>query len=217
MLFYVTLALKNLRRHGKRTLITASAIAIGLAAFLFIDSMLQGADQQSQQNLIRYETGAMRVYTPQGAADRNRLSLKTPIEDPGPVLERLASLGMEAAGRISLAGEISVIDADSGDSLDQLARVVAVDAEKDAAVFNRNALSIEGRWMVRGSHEAVVGRWLAQDLRLKPGSELTLNSRTRSGSYQVIDLIVSGIIDCPNPTINRGTVFVDLDTAAAER
>lgn len=216
MLFYIQLALKNLGRHGKRTLITASAIAVGLAAFLFIDSMLQGADLQSEQNLIRYETGALRVYTPEGTTQRKRLSLKTPFEDGESVLAALQGAGLAATGRISFAGEISARDPLSGESLDQVVRVFAVDADTDQRVFPRNSLPIEGQWMARGSHDTVVGRWLADDLRLQPGSELTLNSRTRSGSYQVIDLTVSGIIDCPNPTINRGTILIDLDTAALE-
>ena len=47
MKFLVRLAAKNLWRHGRRTLITAAAIAVGLATYVLLDSMLVGADEES--------------------------------------------------------------------------------------------------------------------------------------------------------------------------
>ena len=48
MRFLLGLAWKNLSRYKKRTMITASAIAIGLGIFIFMDSWLLGAEQESE-------------------------------------------------------------------------------------------------------------------------------------------------------------------------
>src|SRR5262249_23491005 len=82
-----------------------------------------------------------------------------------------------------------------------------------ATVFPQDETAIEGHWFKNGEEGLVLGKWLAEDLGVKPGYPVSLSARTREGSYQVIDLEVSGIIDSPNPTINRGTVFLPLGLA----
>jgi ABC-type lipoprotein release transport system permease subunit len=213
MLFYLQLALKNLRRHGKRTLITASAIAVGLAGFLFINSMLIGADQQSELNLIRYETGAIRVYSLEGAAIRSRLSLKSPLEQANQALDALRGSGLSATARISFMADIAVYHPETGDSSAQTIRLQAIDPSTDSQVFPTEGLPMEGKWFGAGEEGIVLGKWLAEDLGAAVGMPLTLATRTRAGSYQVLDLTISGIVESPNPTVNRGTAFLPLALA----
>ena len=210
MNFYVKLAAKNLWRHGKRTLITAIAIAVGLSAYLFVDSMLKGADADSEINLVRYETGSLRIYSPEGATIRQRLSLKAPLEQGPVALAALETAGYHATGRVSFLGELAASHPDTGESIAQTVRVAAIDPRRDQTVFPQNDVPIEGTWFESGSDGLVMGRWLAEDLGLKVGMPVMLNTRTRNGSYQVLDLTVSGIVDSPNPVINRGTIFIPL-------
>src|SRR6056297_4001402 len=65
MKFLVNLAFKNLFRHKRRTLITSIAIAVGLALFILIDSMLVGIEEDSTRNLVLYETGSARIMDSQ--------------------------------------------------------------------------------------------------------------------------------------------------------
>jgi ABC-type lipoprotein release transport system permease subunit len=216
MNFYLKLAARNLGRHGKRTLITASAIAVGLAAYLFMDSMLQGADAESEINLIRYETGGLRVYSPEGAAIRQRLSLKAPLERSADALAALAGAGLAATGRISFLAELSVSHPESGETVSETIRASAIDPETDQRVFPRTGVAVEGRWFAAGEEGLVLGRWLADSLGIKPGMPVVLATHTRAGSYQVLDLNVSGIIDSPNPNINRLAAFLPLAVADSQ-
>ena len=61
--FLLLLAWKNLSRHRRRTVITAGALAVSVAMFIFMDSMLRGIDTESQRNLVWYETGSGRVVS----------------------------------------------------------------------------------------------------------------------------------------------------------
>ncbi len=76
MKFLISLAWKNLSRYRKRTIITASAIAVGLAVFLWTDSFLLGMEVDSERNLIWYESSSARVMHPDYWEERTRLPLK---------------------------------------------------------------------------------------------------------------------------------------------
>ena len=76
------LAWKNLSRYRKRTIITASAIAFGLAVYIFMDGWLKGAETESERNLVLYETSSSRVVTREYWDDRQRMPLASAIEDP---------------------------------------------------------------------------------------------------------------------------------------
>ena len=53
----------------------------------------------------------------------------------------------------------------------------------------------------------------AADLGARVGYPLTLRVRTRYGAYETMDLTIVGLINTPNPQINKGTVFLPLSTA----
>jgi len=61
MKFILSLALKNLTRYKRRTIITSFAIAIGLMMFILVDSLLIGVEQESVRNLKWYETSSARI------------------------------------------------------------------------------------------------------------------------------------------------------------
>ncbi|MFA5514531.1 MAG: hypothetical protein WDA17_06450, partial [Sphaerochaetaceae bacterium] len=54
-IFIVKLAFKNMWRYKRRTIITAASIAMGLAMFIIVDSLLIGAEKESENNLRWYE------------------------------------------------------------------------------------------------------------------------------------------------------------------
>ena len=206
-MFLPGLAWKNLSRYRKRTIITASAIAFGLATYIFMDGWLKGAEVESERNLVLYETGSSRVLTRAYWAERERMPLSSAIEDPEPVIAALREAGISAAPRTLFAGE-AVVEEGS-----MPVRVIAIDTERDEQVFAFRQTVTEGRYLAAGEPGALLGEWLAQDLGLAVGDPLTVTTRTRSGFHQTLDLEVVGILNCPNPAINKGTLFMPLDTA----
>ena len=82
MKFLLALSFKNLTRYTKRTVLTASAIAFGLGLFIVLDSFLQGAEKESEINLINYETAVAKLMHPSYLEEREKLPLKYLIEEP---------------------------------------------------------------------------------------------------------------------------------------
>jgi len=210
MPFSLTFALKNLGRHRRRTLITASALAVGLAVFLLMDSMLLGANGESERNLVWYEFGGARVASPEAAAEPDKLSLKHPLVDAAAIAAVVRAQGVEATPRLAFEAEL-VAGVES--SVSRVVKALGVDPLNDGKVFPRRELKLEGRWFHSGEASVVLGRWLADDLGVKVGEPLTLTTRTREGSFQVFDLEVVGVVEAPDPAMNRRGVFLPLDQA----
>lgn len=72
--------MKNLFRYKRRTFITAIAIALGLAMFLIVDSLLLGMEEESIRNLLWYETSSVRIHTKEYWPDRQLNPLEQGIE-----------------------------------------------------------------------------------------------------------------------------------------
>ena len=79
------LGIRNLFRNKRRTLITASTVAIAVMLMQFMFALMMGLEQQSFDNLINYQTGHAKVYAAGYFDERNELPLE-------PVLNNVAEL-----------------------------------------------------------------------------------------------------------------------------
>jgi putative ABC transport system permease protein len=214
MKYLLILSWKNLARHTKRTVITASAIAFGLGLFIFVDSMLAGAEKDSERNLIWYETGSVRIYAEEKADDWKKINLKNLLENPGDLITRLEAAGISATRRTAFTGELIVYQDPFPEDGSMQVRLMAVDSLRDANVYPvENALEEGGTWLQPGENGVILGSWLADDIGAKVGYPITVVTRTRDGAFQTLDLEVVGLVNTGNPVINRGTLLVDHDFA----
>ncbi len=212
MRFLFSLAVRNLFRHRRRTIITAIAIGVGLGIYIFLDAFLLGAELESQRNLVWYETSSARVYDDSYWEERLLRPLDIVIEEPGEVLGVLGEMDIPAAPRTVFSGELVVFRDPYPE--DGNARITAygIDPQLDDDVFRLEETLTEGRYLEPGEPGALLGAWLAEDLGAQVGYPLTIITRTRQGYYQTMDLEIVGIINTPNPVINRTGLFVPLDT-----
>ncbi len=59
----------------------------------------------------------------------------------------------------------------------------------------------------------MIGQGLAEILKLKIGSELTLMAQTLQGSQNAMDVVVSGIVNVPLPSFSKRTVYLHYELA----
>ena len=206
--FLLLLAWKNLSRHRRRTIITAAALAVSVALFIFTDSMLRGIDQESQRNLVWYETGAGKIVSSAQYQDLRKIDLQHEIVDYQPLSAWLSDRGVANTPRITFAGELFFGEG----SLP--VRLVGIDPATDPDVFRLPESLLPG-----GAHlEAevpglILGAWMTDDLGIAVGDFVEVRTRTSHGAMQTLELEVVGILLSPNPTINKGVGFLPLDVA----
>ncbi len=213
MKFLISLAWKNLSRYRKRTIITASAIAFGLAMYLFMDAWLLGADKDSERNFIWYETGSMKIQTDDYWQNKRTFPLKYAIDSPQAILDALRKAGINATARTQFSAEVIVKEDPFPQDGSMRVIGVGIDPARDGDVFHLKSALSSGRWLEPGEEGLMMGAWLAEDLGAEVGYPVTIVMRTREGYYQTIDLTVTAILDVPNPAVNKGMIFIPLDLA----
>ncbi len=210
MKFFLRLSWKNLARHTKRTLITASAISIGIMMFLFVDSMLQGGERDSERNLIWYETSSARIYHRENVDEWERANLKNLIENPDQILNNLRSAGLKATARSVFNGEMVVYKDPFPEDGSLQVRVTAIDPLTDSTVYRfQNDLTENSTWIEPGTNQIIMGGWMAEDIGADIGYSVTIVTRTYDGAYQTFDVEIVGLVNTGNPIINRGVILMD--------
>nr|MDA3948563.1 ABC transporter permease [Spirochaeta sp.] len=205
------LTVRNLARHRRRTVITAGAVAVGLMMFIMVDSILVGVEEESNRNVIRFETGAAQVIHNEYLSEREERPLKYAIDDPGEIEAELAAAGLDVTRRTVFTGELVVFRDPFPEDGSVRVTGYGIDPEADDAVYDLPGTVTDGEFLTPGTHTALIGAWLAEDIGAEVGYPITVVTRTRHGFYQTIDLEIAGIVTTPNPIINRNAVFVPLD------
>jgi ABC-type lipoprotein release transport system permease subunit len=92
--------------------------------------------------------------------------------------------------------------------------VTAVDTSMDFDVFHFEDTLTEGRFLEPEENAVLIGSWFAEDIGAEPGNWVTIVTRGYGGFYQAMDLQIVGILNCPNPNVNRSLLMMPIGTAS---
>ena len=212
MTFLPSLTMKNLFRYTRRTLITSGAIAFGIMMFILMDSLLGGIKEDSERNLIWYETGSAAFFHPEYWEDHELMPVDRLVEDPDTVVELMAAEGIPAVPRIDFAADMIVYQDPFPEYGNIQVRCIGIDPQRDGDVFRLENDVVDGRYLKPGEEGVMIGQWLARDLGAEVGYPVTLVTRTMDGYFQTMDLDIVGILLSDNPIVNRYGMYIPLDT-----
>ncbi|MFW5797573.1 MAG: ABC transporter permease [Spirochaetota bacterium] len=211
--FLLRLAVKNLGRYRRRTMITAIAIAIGVAIFIAMHSALEGFSAESDRTFATYETGTAAVTGEEYWDERDKRPLDIAVEEPESVIAAWDDAGIPAAPRIIAAGTLIVHYDPYPEGGSVHVELYGIDPEQDPAVFGIRDSMEEGRFLQPGEEGVLIGRRLADRLGAEVGYPVTITTRTRDGFHQIMDLEIVGIFNTPNPVVNRTALYLPIATA----
>jgi ABC-type lipoprotein release transport system permease subunit len=213
--FLLTLACKNLFRYKRRTIITAVAIAMGLMSYILVDSLFLGIKEESVRNLKWYETSSARIYAKGYWEERMQIPLDNSIQTPQKTISLLAENGYTSTTRTMFSADMILFNDDFGEDGNLPVLVTAIDPEKDNEVFHFGDTLVEGRFLEKGDENGIlIGSWFAEDIKAKVGYWVTLVTRGNGGFYEAMDMQIVGILNCPNPNVNRTLLMMDINTAS---
>lgn len=205
-------AFKNIWRYKKRTIITFTAISVGIAIFLFTDSMLKGIHYESLRNFIDYESGHLKIYNREfydEMTNEGFFMLNKGIGNHKEIGKLLLENGMSFAPRITFNAHL--INEEIGG--ERSFNVIAIEPRYDKNVYKLYDVVISGRFLRSDEMGILIGRLGAEKMSAKLGTTLTILTRTKNDTYQTISLEVIGIIDPPNPNISKSVIYIPLDVA----
>ncbi|TKJ40165.1 hypothetical protein CEE36_09905 [candidate division TA06 bacterium B3_TA06] len=203
------LAVRNVFRHTRRTLITAVAIGVGLMFMIMIDSMFGGVENQSIRNILETDNSELVVYPTGVFEDRFLFPLDTLIEDASVLSTKLEG---GYADVISATPRLRFAVFAIAPEAELFAFGVGIDPEMDAKVFELENYIDEGRFLAADG-DLVIGSGLAKELNVALGDYVLIQTRSRRGVMDVREYEITGIVNTSNPVINRNAIFISLAEA----
>jgi putative ABC transport system permease protein len=208
-MFSFKLGLKNLTRQKRRNVITIMVIAFAFVSYLLMDSLMNGMEEMSFENLKDYDTGSIQVTYPEYWEDKDKL----PLENLIYLNQEMEESIKNTDGVLGASPELK-FKANLNNGIDEVAvQGMGISIEQYNQVFNTQNYVVEGSMFAPGESKAVIGVSLAELMDLKVNDYITLLVRTKDDTFNTIDVEISGLVRAPNPMINNGIVFVPLDVA----
>ena len=208
-MFITKLGMKNLFRHKKRTVITAVLISLAILIYLITDSLMTGMVELSYNNIINLESGHIQISRPGYWEERDELPLDNLM-----ILSDSLKKGIQTLGKYRGMAEQIKFSARLNNGIDELpVTALGIKNSEQEEVFTTSDYLIEGTFFKSGEYKAVLGQTLAELMELSTGDYITLLIRTEGGTFNTIDLEISGLLKTPNPTINGSIVYLPIEIA----
>lgn len=207
------LALRNLRRHLRRTLLTSSAIVIGGGLMMFSLSLGDGTHESWIDSGVRMGSGHITVEHPEFAASHK-------------IGDRLTRDAREAAEEalveLRMAGEVTNVSARlvtyglaSSPAGARPVQVLAVDPLSEADFGTLDDQPVLGRYLEPDDRlAAYVGSGLVEALDLDIGSRCVLTAQDVNGEIVGQLVRVVGVFRSGVPEVDQALIHIPIETAA---
>ncbi len=215
------LALRNVARQRRRTLLSLAVLAAGFMALALAGGFMSQTFEGLADSAIRGGLGHVQILHPKALDGDEAQSLEYALPDGealaqrlrgdaavAEVLPRIQFMGLLSSGARSVAFLGSAVDPE------REARFMgSLEQVKDGAKAPGGAGS---RWLGAdpAAREVILGIGLAKSLGASVGSGLTLMSTTKDGALNAVDVEVVGLQDLGLKELNDRTLTVSLGTAA---
>lgn len=178
------LALRNLQRNLRRTLIAEISIIFGVFTVVFVGNFIDGMQYAWAKFEIESDTGAFQVEHQDYRSLRKSEPLKVTMAGAGELIGQISQTpGVRAAyGKLEFSGMVS------NGLKTTFFDGVAVDPAQQARVLNRQEdLIVQGKPLGHAAGGVVLGSDLASMLDLKIGDPVTIVVRTYHGGLNLIN------------------------------
>lgn len=205
------LALRNLARNRRRTLLTAMIISLSLTSLMFTDALIQGTTDTMVRSATRLYSGDAQIHHREFLARQDESQV---INDPETVLNQLAR-EPDVAGFAARTLAFGMV---SSAANNRAVQVVGIDPVAEAGVSKIAGAIIAGDYLSDGGPvtQILIGDRLAQLLEAGIGDRIVVsvnNQNTESAEQQLFR--VSGIFHLNARVMDENLVFVRLPEAQA--
>ena len=186
------MALRNLGRNKRRTILTGLSVAIAMMAVMFMNGFVNGLMDNLIRNALKNDLGHINVTTEEYRAKEKFMSVTNYIKDADKVAAAIESMpGLE--GKVTLVEErirFGVL-LSSGPKTKQ-AICVAGDPEKEKSLLMLDRNVRDGAYL-SAPGDALIGAGVAKDLGLKIGDTLKVVTQRADYGLGFKKFRVSGI------------------------
>jgi putative ABC transport system permease protein len=204
---FATIAARGLARNPRRAILTASAAAFGLAAFVFLLSFVQGYLSQLVENSTGYITGDLQI---QHDRFRDDMAPEFALSAQTEILNKVRS----QPGVVAAAPRVQAQVLITSPVKSQIVTLVGIDPLIESQVTFIDRTVKDGRWLGIGSdREVIIGRKLATNLSIRLGEKLVVMTQALDGSLASSAYRVAGVYETESPSFDSAFAYVTLSSA----
>lgn len=196
MRLLLTLALRNLFRHKRRTFLTASALVLGIGLMILGRAWTAAMEKAVVEPAKDATIGHLQVFAKDAAADEGgEVSFITPqnnyrlLADPRALARRIEAAEPRVAAGLSRL-MIGALLSSGEESMEGI--LIGIDPDARAAVYPALDLH-EGRHFTSGENGLLVNRGVARKLGVSVGDTVVALGNTADGRMSAVRLKVTGI------------------------
>ncbi|MBN2538038.1 ABC transporter permease [candidate division WOR-3 bacterium] len=209
MSYIARMALRNLTRNTRRSVLSALAIVIALALIVFAQGFIRGMLDQTADNTARLKTGHLRIADEDYLRQERLLPLSEAI-DAGPELDSIIA-GLPGVRASSKRIRFGVLLDHDGNNVPAMGLGIEPEAERD--ILRLQEVIAEGQYLSGAGDELLMGRGLANKLGIGVGDTLVLITQTAYGSPTGANLLVRGIVESGVGQLDGTHFFISLTAA----
>jgi len=212
--YFFQIALRNLKRHKLRTVVSVFAIIIAVIIGIFYRAILLGYSESTFQNYIELEAGHVRIVNQEYDRRERVLPLWLTINGfEGEGLSGMISGLDDIKGLKGVLPRIKFGAAYSrGDEMTQLMGW-GIEAEYERMFSSFEDYLTAGRMMETGSREIVLGGRLLDELGQQIGDRITLVYNTAYGSFSGSTFEIVGRMESGLAYLDENVFLLSLDWA----
>jgi ABC-type lipoprotein release transport system permease subunit len=205
------MAFRDLGRNRRRSFFSALAVGGGLALLIIMASVIEGEMGGALENAIKLQTGHIQIRAATYNENKSSLKWEDLVANPDEIASQIAGLSQVKAAtpRLYASGFLSSGNQSTG------AKITGIDPLSPASDPYREGL-ISGNYLNPDDRDAVlIGKPLADKLKLKAGDNVGLSLNTADGNVQEQSFVVKGIYSTNTYGFDSSTVFLPLAKAQA--
>lgn len=204
---FLLIAARNLLRNPRRTLIMVLGTAFGIVGYVFVLAFFDGFFERMIENSTRYITGHLQVERP---GFRRDLAPEMAIEQSAALLDGLRNMPGVAAATPRV--QVQALASTAAKSEGVLLVGIEPQTEREVTFIDRTI--VEGTALAPDAdREVMIGRKLAEKLRLKLGEKMVVMAQAADGELGTAAYRVSGIYATESANFDGAFAFVTLPAA----
>lgn len=216
--FYIyKMALRNISRNRRRTVLSATAIGLAVMLVCFMNSYVTGLMNNVQENILAFESGHIKVINKEYVKEEKLMPLDLNIfgyeKDYTEVMDLIKKVnGVKYVLPRTKFGAILNIDGKMKNMIGW-----ALDPELEAPVNPLTDKIIKGRMFrdfAPGQSEMVMGKALAAELKLDAGDRITLMTKTAEEGLGHMTFTITGIAAYNIGELDKMFFYIPLSAAA---
>ena len=204
------LALRNITRNKRRTLLTMTAIIAGIIALVLFDGFVRYTLWGLQESTIRNGLGHLQLATAEEYFTTGNFDpFSYLFPDPEAIIKKLKALPevKEVVPQVTFSATLA------GAEKSGIVMVQAVPAELSRSLLSFRKI-VDGRDLTAADrYRVVLAKGVAEKIGAQVGDTLTIMAVTRNGGINAADLEVIGIASLGLRELDNIQVYLDLPTA----